>query len=116
MPVTAPRINATLMYVASVGCMPCSPPSGCGRRSGVSSVVMAWLTSEPPLRGRDQVDDGEDHDPHHVDEVPVEAGDLDHLGLALVQLAARRHASQREQHQDPDGDVHTVEAGEDEEA
>ena len=29
---------------------------------------------------RDQVDDGEDEDPHDVDEVPVQADDLDRLG------------------------------------
>src|SRR6476469_9226436 len=34
-------------------------------------------------RSWDQVDDGEDHDPHHVDEVPIEADDLDALRLVL---------------------------------
>src|SRR5579862_5403265 len=63
----------------------------------------------------DEVDDREDDDPHDVDEVPVEAGDLDHLGPGLRDLAADRHAHQRQQHQDAERHVHAVEAGEDEE-
>ena len=35
---------------------------------------------------RDQVDDGEDEDPHDVDEVPVQADDLDRLGVSRRQL------------------------------
>src|SRR5437870_5202700 len=43
--------------------------------------------SETSLRRGNQVHDGEDHDPHDVDEVPVEAGDLHHLGLLLGQAS-----------------------------
>src|SRR5437879_13172877 len=74
-------------------------------------------TDMPPsfLRRGDQVDDGEDHDPHHVDEVPVEA---DQLHLERVRRRDLAHAGQleeREQHEDADGHVRTVEARQHEE-
>src|SRR5437773_2478242 len=65
---------------------------------------------------RDQVDDGEDHDPHHVDEVPVEAYELDGLRVLGPELPPQRQPEQREQHHDGDGHVGAVEAGENEEA
>ena len=65
-----------------------------------------------PRSGRDQVDEGEDDDPHDVDEVPVETDQLDDLGLVAGDAAARDDADQGHQHDDADGDVHTVEAGE----
>ena len=44
-----------------------------GRRASVD--VVSSLMVAPPQR--DEVDDGEDHDPDDVDEVPVQPGDLD---------------------------------------
>src|SRR4028119_2269734 len=63
----------------------------------------------------DEVDDGEDDDPHHVHEVPVEAGDLHGLGPLAGERAPGRHHEEAHQHDDPDGDVDAVEAGQDEE-
>src|SRR5689334_528193 len=109
------RMTAILMYWASVGWAPCSP--ACPPCSTASSSTTSELTSTPDVAGRgDQVHDGEDHDPHHVHEVPVEARDLHHLGLLLGQLPSQRQCPQRQQHDDAEGDVHAVEAGEDEEA
>src|SRR5580765_7293145 len=79
-------------------------PSPRGSTVSSASVVIA------PLLG-DEVHDGEDHDPHHVDKVPVEADDLERLRLRLWQPAAERHHEHRHQHHDADRHVHAVEAG-----
>src|SRR4051794_2518798 len=63
----------------------------------------------------DQVDDGEDQDPHHVDEVPVEADDLDRLGPGMRYPTSDGHGNGYQQHQDADGHVDTVEARQGEE-
>ena len=64
---------------------------------------------------RHEVDDGEDEDPDHVDEMPVEADDLDGLGILLLERAPVRRDDQRHQHHDADADVDAVEAGQREE-
>src|SRR6266508_2663960 len=71
----------------------------------VASVVM------PHTSCRDQVDEREDDDPHDVDEVPVEADDLDSFGADLFRCPPR-HDRRRHQHHDPDTHVGAVEAGE----
>ena len=43
-------------------------------------------------RSLDQVDDGEDHDPHHVDEVPVQADRLDRFSPFDAEVARLRRA------------------------
>src|SRR6185312_3002534 len=70
-------------------------------RSAGSSVATAKVSSLMFTPSRDEVDDGEDHDPHDVDEVPVETGDLDDLGLLLGDAALLRQPHQRQQHDDP---------------
>ena len=40
---------------------------------------------------RDQIDEREDHNPDHVDEVPVEAGEFDVQALRLSDPATRHH-------------------------
>src|SRR4051794_21207276 len=77
--------------------------------SWVGSAVSTSLMCVPPLM-RDQVDDGEDHDPHHVDEVPVQTGDLDGLGVPLLQPALGDEAPHRQQPHDADRDVEAVQA------
>src|SRR5690348_5169572 len=72
-----------------------------------------------------QVEQREDEDPHQVDEVPVEAGDLDDLPAALarseeallagVEIAAPDLAGHQYEEDHPDGDVGAVEAGDHEE-
>src|SRR5581483_8982857 len=102
---------AMTMYCDSLGWW----PSATGLSLCITSEVWCALNSWSSLGG-DEVDDREDHDPHDVDEVPVEAGDLDHLGLLLRQLAPQRQVPQRQQHHDAERDVHAVEPGEHEEA
>src|SRR6185295_18356612 len=100
-----------------------SPASSSGvAGSSASSVATAvdsssaMETRAPLMRVGDEIDDGEDQDPDHVHEVPVQTGDL-HLEMLLGgELAPQRDAHQGEQPQDADGDVHAVEAGENEEA
>src|SRR5438093_700445 len=75
-----------------------SPPSGCDPPGG--------------LLLREQVDDGEDHDPHHVDEMPVETGDLDAFGISLCQPALDGEAPQRHEPHDARGHVGTVQTRE----
>src|SRR5690606_3553811 len=61
----------------------------------------------------DQIDDGEDDDPDDVDEVPVETYQLEVHPVVLREAALETgDAPQGEEHDDPDGDVGAVEAGE----
>src|SRR5215213_5455655 len=76
-----------------------------------AAAASCKLIGPPPLA--DQVDDGEDDDPHHVDEVPVQAGDLDHLGPGRRQGPPQRHDHEAQQDEDPDGHVDAVEPGQD---
>src|SRR2546425_5559570 len=70
-----------------------APGCACSRGPGGCPCSAMW----PPLL--DQIHQCEDRDPHHVDEVPVEAGDLDVQRLLLRDLAAHR---EREQGPEPD--------------
>src|SRR5579864_7164682 len=102
---------AITTYCDSLGCW----PSATGLSVCITSEVWCALISRPSL-GRDEVDDGEDHDPDDVDEVPVQASDLHHLGLLLRELAPQRKVPEREQHHDAERDVHAMEPREHEEA
>src|SRR5215216_5329923 len=102
------RINAMMMYCLSVA--PCWPsPNSFAPRS--SPVWWVECVSVVMGSGRDQVDEREDDDPHDVDEVPVEADDLDDLALVARHAAAAHHPRQGQQHDDADGDVGAVEPG-----
>src|SRR5688572_16761180 len=96
-----------------------APASSSGvAASGCSSVtsVSAIADDAPLMRVGDQVDDREDHDPHDVDEVPVQTGDL-HLEVLLGrELPPQRDADEGQEPEDPDRDVDAVEAGQHEEA
>src|SRR5438309_9519848 len=86
--------------------------------AGSDDENASWWVAElttTSLHARDQVHHREDDDPDHVDEVPVQTDQLDGLGFVVPQLALRRQDEQREQHEDADGDVGTVEPGEHEE-
>src|SRR5690606_30838608 len=85
----------------SVGpwCASCSASVVWPARSAVGVLM--------PGSSGDQVDDGEDQDPHDVDEVPVEADHLDGLG---VDPPAERQPRRHEQHDHARGDVHPVQA------
>src|SRR3954463_8248978 len=57
---------------------------------------------------------GKDDDPHDVDEMPVQAGDLDGHGVCRAELAAQRLNPQRQQPDDADRHVRAVGSGENE--
>ena len=81
---------------------------GASCRGGFGGAVSIGMTS-----GRDQVDEGEDDDPDDVDEVPVEADDLDDLGLvAGERCRARAITTSDSSMMMPTRDVDAVEAGE----
>src|SRR5262245_43836005 len=63
----------------------------------------------------DQIDQGEDRDPHDVDEVPVEPGDLHVEAVSGRQLAHERHHVQAREPDHAHRHVRAVEAGEHEE-
>ncbi len=69
----------------------CRAPRRVTRSRSDRRCVVDWLRSLMALTsGRDQVDEGEDDDPHDVDEVPVQADQLDDLGLVAGDLAPQR--------------------------
>src|SRR5688572_18678155 len=103
----AASVGAASSWVATA-----PSPGGAGGSPETSVSAIRMLLA----RVGDEVDDREDEDPHDVDEVPVEAGDLDLQVLLGRELAPQRDADQRQQPEDPDGHVHTVESGEEEEA
>src|SRR2546426_9728264 len=97
------RTMATLTYSRGPGWRASSGPSAtaAGRvRSGVSGTSTLTVRRSPSsFPRRDQIDNGEDHDPHDVDEVPVEPDQLDRLAPFHGQAAVQRHPIQREQHE-----------------
>src|SRR5262245_39084734 len=132
-PVMTTSTTATTTYCSGSGCALISPgssPGACrcadsGMRSSRSSrsvsVDPAVVATVPSvlMTNRsvgDQVDDGEDHDPDDVDEVPVQAGDLHPFGVALSHALLHRETPQRHQPDDAAGDVGAVQAREHEEA
>src|SRR4051794_3257149 len=64
------------------------------------------------LRGY-EVNEGEDQNPHQVDEVPEQAYQLDRAVIALVVFAAHRADENGRQVADPGEDVAAVKAGDD---
>src|SRR5919204_2421078 len=64
----------------------------------------------PPRRTLDQVDKGKDHNPHQIDEMPVETGNLDRV--VIIGGIRTAHASEQdaEQVDHTTRDVHPVEA------
>src|SRR4029453_5261199 len=114
-PVITTRIRKIITYLNGVGCFVTSPGSRPGAawstppispcvtaESSCSSVLIVPSDSLIVRRSsillvarlRHEVDDREDHDPHHVDEVPVQAGDLDRLGLLGGQPVLHRQSPQ----------------------
>ena len=80
------------------------------QRNRCSWVVLVMASSVA-----DEVDNREDDDPDHIDEVPVQAGDLAGHRLLRPEPSLRREPGHRQQVEHADGDVGTVEAGEHEE-
>src|SRR4051794_9467171 len=132
--VTITRTTAISTYCLASGCecsstgstassasVSIAPPSSVtatsvpGPGASVLSVIAASVWTARRSFLRDQIYRGEDHDPHHVDEVPVETGDLHRLGLLGRQPTLHRPRPQGQQPHDAHHDVRAVEAGEHEE-
>src|ERR1035438_603800 len=97
-PVRISRTTQTLMKVPYPGCS-----AGC---SGVGSTCSLMGM---PLRG--QVEQGEEEDPDHVHEVPVEAAILQ-VDVAVLADAVGGHPPEHDaQHRKPCDDMQAVEAG-----
>src|SRR5438034_10987057 len=141
-PVIAPRISPMFTYSAGVGCPPtcarartavaCSSAIG---RAGANDAISAMAAPMTPstssgtpariagsssqsitlLLRRDQVHEREDHDPHNIDEVPVQPDELDRQIVAFLDTTLKRPHVQRRQHEHTDGDVRAVEARQHEE-
>src|SRR5690242_10206091 len=65
-----------------------------------------------PSTDGDEIDKSKDDDPHNIDEVPVEAGDLHVEAVLLLDASGKGEHKDREQPDHADGDVGAVEAGE----
>src|SRR5437667_178204 len=59
----------------------------------------------------EQVDGRVDHDPHYVDEVPVDPADLDAVVVLGGEMPAEGADGHEQQNRQPDEDVRAVEAG-----
>src|SRR6266542_1019623 len=98
--VTPVSTSATRTYVPTVACSP-------GRSvTGHSS----WDESS-----WDEIDEREDRDPHDVDEMPVEPGDLDLDGIRDGEPTPEIEHPERQQPEHADGDVGAVKSGKHEE-
>src|SRR5215218_10591019 len=104
--VIAARMIAIRMYSFGPGCRPaCARARTSGTGSSTCVSAMLALAPRPRVPGRDQVNDGEDHDPDDVHEVPVEPHELDGHRAVLRDPTRERQREQREQHQHADRDV-----------
>src|SRR3954452_13281327 len=87
--------------------------------SGVGPGVVVIGAPSPPWRSwsvapsasSDEVDDGEEPDPHDVDEVPVVRHDDRGGGLGGGELAELGADEQEDERDEPTDDVQAVEAG-----
>src|SRR2546425_6480181 len=99
-PVIRARIEPICAYSSGPGCFStCAASATCWSSRGISapprprysaSVILgaSWLY---------QVHEREDHDPHNVDEVPVEAGQFNIQAVLLLDSTLQRHREEREQ-------------------
>src|SRR5687767_9702823 len=74
-------------------------------------LVDSFFSHNAPLDELDEVDRCKDNDPHDIDKVPVESGDLDAEGVLVAHRANIRKDQQDDQPQHPDGDVNPVRSG-----
>ena len=58
--------------------------------SGASARVFTDSKPFPPSSASDNVDDGEDHHPHRIHEMPVHRQDLDAFGVLLLYIPKER--------------------------
>src|SRR5664279_3061044 len=97
-PVRISRTTQTLMKVPYPGCS-----TGCSEDGSTCSLMGV------PLRG--QVEQGEEEDPDHVHEVPIEAT-VFQVDVAVLADPVRGHPPEQDpQHRQPRDDMQAVEAG-----
>src|SRR4051794_27661440 len=86
------------------------PPCSSAATGSSSERVTRSVVSLMPASSvrRDQIDRGEDEDPHDVDEVPVEPGDLHGLRLLARQPSLHRAAPDEQQPDDSHRDVRAM--------
>src|SRR5579883_576704 len=91
-------------------------------RGWLCSLGCSWVVSTtfvcialPHRSVRQQVHHGEDHNPHHVNEVPVETDQLYRQTVPLSHFPAQRVQKQRQKHDHADRHVRSVESSQDEE-
>src|SRR5262245_57553841 len=97
--------------------MPTSRPVSTVRSTKMTKYSFL-LCAAMVLRPSDQVDEREHPDPHRVDEVPEQPGELDHVAARLRpvgELAPERQDQDHREIADPGEDVQAVESGGDEE-
>src|SRR6266567_3117147 len=99
-PVIRARIEPICAYSRGPGCFSaCAASATCSSPRGAStpprlrysaSVILgaSWLY---------QIHEREDHDPHNIDEVPVEAGQFYIQAVLLLDPPLQRHREEREQ-------------------
>src|SRR5215208_3671969 len=101
MTVMTVRMSATHLYCFHVGCSWCSP-------------IAVWSACDVcevscAIELLDEVDDGEDHDPDDVDEVPVQSRDIDDERVLGAESATHVDREERQQPQHAHGHVRAVE-------
>src|SRR5947209_3040407 len=106
------RISPMMTYVFAPGwaCSSSCSPASCSRWCSVVLIV-----SPVDLLIRNQIHEREDQNPHDVDEVPVQAGDLYEQRMLLMQAPAQGVRHQRHQPEHADEHVRAVEARQGEE-
>src|SRR5678815_910893 len=112
MAVMIARTTATMTYVRTVACPP--PPCVSAWAPWLPSPAAACVSAMSALL-RDEVDDGEDRHPDDVDEVPVQARDLDLGVVARVEPAPLELPPEAREPDHAAADVGAVEPGEGEE-
>src|SRR6516225_397616 len=75
-------------------------------RTGTMCSADMWSSVAP-----DQVEQGEEEDPHDVDEVPVQARDLDRRVVAGADAPRPRHPEEPRHDAEPDDHVKGMEPG-----
>src|SRR5438067_10265171 len=84
-------------------------------RNASASLRSGFLTSSPFLPRSEDVNRCVNDDPHDVDEVPVDAAQLDAVVVRSREVAAEGAGRHEEQDRQTDEDVRTVEPGQTEE-
>src|SRR5207245_8601477 len=76
-----------------------------------------WIERSPcgGHEGLEDVDSRVDHDPHYVDEMPVDSRNLDAVMMFRAEVPAKRADRREQQQREADEDMRSVQAGQAEE-